>query len=72
MPKKDTKLEKLSEKIYITVEEMRKLGVENLDCMFMEIYAEQAAALTDSRQQEKVKHPLNIVGIVFFCCSGRK
>lgn len=67
MPKKDTKLEKLSEKIHITVEEIRNLGVENLDCMFMEIYAEQAAGLTDSRQQEKVKHSLkDVVGIVFF------
>lgn len=67
MPKKDTKLEKLSEKIHITVEEIRNLGVENLDCMFMEIYVEQAAGLTDSRQQEKVKHPLkDVVGIVFF------
>ena len=28
---------------------------------------EQAAGLTDSRQQEKVKHPLkDVVGIVFF------
>lgn len=35
--------------------------------MFMEIYVEQAAGLTDSRQQEKVKHPLkDVVGIVFF------
>lgn len=67
MPKKDTKLEKLSEKIHITVEEMKNLGIGDLDQMFMEIYAEQAGQLTDSRQQKKVKHPLkDVVGIVFF------
>lgn len=67
MPKKDTKLIQLSEKIHITVEEMKNLGVENLDHMFLEIYTEQAVQLTDSRQQKKVKHPLSVVvGIVFF------
>ena len=67
MPKKDTKLEQLSEKIHITVEEMRNLGVEDLDHMFLEIYAEQASQLTDTRQQEKVKHSLkDVLGIVFF------
>ena len=67
MPKKSTKLEQLSEKIHITVEEMRNLGVENLDHMFLEIYVEQASQLTDTRQQKKVKHPLkDVVGIVFF------
>ena len=67
MPKKDTKLEQLSEKIHITVEEMRNLGVEDLDHMFLEIYAGQASQLTDTRQQEKVKHPLkDVLGIVFF------
>lgn len=50
MPKKDTKLETLSEKIHVTVEEMKNLGVKNADRMFMEIYAEQAGQLTDSRQ----------------------
>ena len=39
MPKKDTKLEKLSEKIHITVEEIRNLGVENMDCMFILNYS---------------------------------
>lgn len=67
MPKKSTKLEQLSEKIHITVEEMRNLGVENLDHMFLEIYAEQASKLTDTRQQKKVKHLLkDVVRIVFF------
>ena len=67
MPKKDTKLIQLSEKVHITVEEMKNLGVENLDRMFLEIYIEQAGQLTDSRQQKKVKHPLSVVvGIVFF------
>lgn len=67
MPKKDTKLIQLSEKVHITVEEMKNLGVENLDRMFLEIYMEQAIQLTDSRQQKKVRHPLNVVvGIVFF------
>lgn len=67
MPKKDTKLIQLSEKVHITVEEMKNLGIENLDHMFLEIYTEQASQLTDSRQQKKVKHPLRVVvGIVFF------
>lgn len=67
MPKKDTKLEKLSEMIYITVEEIKNLGIDGLDQMFMEIYAGQACQLTDSRQQKKVQHPLkDIMGIVFF------
>ena len=67
MPKKDTKLEQLSEKIHITVEEMRNLGVEDLDHMFLEISARQASQLTDTRQQQKVKHPLkDVLGIVFF------
>ena len=52
MPKKSTQLEQLSEKIHITVEEMRNLGVENLDHMFLEIYVEQASQLTDTRQQK--------------------
>ena len=67
MPKKDTKLQKLSENIHITVEEMKKLGIEGLDKMFMNEYLQQADQLTDSRQQVKVKHSLkDIVGIVFF------
>ena len=67
MPRKDTKLEKLSEMIYATVEEISNLKVDGLDHMFMEIYSEQACQLTDSRQQNKVKHSLkDIVGIVFF------
>ena len=67
MPKKDTKLVQLSEKVHITVEEMKNLGVEHLDRMFLEIYTEQAVQLTDSRQQKKVRHPLSVVvGIVFF------
>lgn len=57
MPKKDTKLIQLSEKVHIAVEEMKNLGVENLDQMFLEIYTEQAGRLTDSRQQKKVTHP---------------
>ncbi len=67
MPKRDTKLQKLSETIYITAEELRILGIEGLDRMFMEEYLSQADQLTDSRQQTKVKHSLkNIIGIVFF------
>ncbi len=38
MPKKDTKLEKLSEMVYITVEEIKNLGISGLDQMFMEIH----------------------------------
>lgn len=67
MPKKDTKLQKLSENIHVIVEEMRELGIEELDRMFMMEYLKYAEQLTDSRQQEKVKHLLkDIVGIVFF------
>lgn len=67
MPKKDTKLVQLSEKVHIAVEEMKNLGVENLDHTFLEIYIGQAGQLTDSRQQKKVKHSLSVVvGIVFF------
>lgn len=67
MPKKDTKLVQLSEKVHIAVEEMKNLGVENLDHTFLEIYIGQASQLTDSRQQKKVKHSLSVVvGIVFF------
>ena len=67
MPKKDTKLQKLSENIHVLVEEMRGLGIGELDRMFMAEYLKCAEQLTDSRQQEKVKHPLkDIIGIVFF------
>lgn len=66
MPKKDTKLQKLSETIHITVEEIRGLGIEELDRMFMEEYLKQADLLTDSRQQVKVWHSMkDIIGIVF-------
>ena len=53
MPRKDTKLEKLSEMIYATVEEISNLKVDGLDHMFMEIYSEQACQLTGSRQQKQ-------------------
>lgn len=43
MPKRDTKLQKLSEAIHITVEELRGPGVEGLDRIFMEEYLMQAA-----------------------------
>lgn len=67
MPRKDTKLQKLSESIPIALEEIRGLGIENLDRMFMEEYLEQAGQLTDTRQQAKVWHPLkDVIGIVFF------
>lgn len=66
MPKKDTKLQKLSETIHITVEEIRCLGIEGLDQMFMEECLKQAEQLTDSRQQVKVLHSVkDIIGIVF-------
>lgn len=67
MPKKDTKLQKLSETIHITVEEMKGLGIDGLDVLFMEHYLGQADRLTDSRQQAKVWYPIkDIMGIVFF------
>ena len=51
MPKKSTQLEQLSEKIHIAVEEMRNLGMDNLDHMFLEIYAEQSSQITDNRRK---------------------
>lgn len=67
MSKRDSKLQKLSETMHITVEELRGLGLEGIDRMFMEEYLMQAGRLTDSRQQVKVKHSLkDIIGIVFF------
>lgn len=54
MPKKDTKPEKLSGTIHITVEEMKNLGIEGLDQMFMEIYTEQVCQPTDSRRKYKI------------------
>ena len=51
MPKKDTKLQKLSESIQFTVEEMRGLGIDGLDLLFLENYMEEAEHLTDSRQK---------------------
>lgn len=67
MPKKDTKLQKLSENILITMEEIKGLGIEDLDRMFMEEYLEQADQLTDTRQQAKVWYSLkDVIGIAFF------
>ena len=40
MPRKDTKLQKLSESIQYTIDEMRGLGIEGLDQIFLEIYLE--------------------------------
>lgn len=66
MPRKDTKLQKLSESIQYTIDEMRGLGIEGLDQLFLEIYMEEAEQLTDSRQQAKVKHSIkDVIGIVF-------
>lgn len=71
MPKKDTKLQKLSETIHITVEEIRCLGIEGLDQMFMEECLKQAEQLTDSRQQVKVLHFCERYHRdCFFCCTG--
>lgn len=67
MSKKDTRLQSLSETIRIRVEELRGLGIKDLDKIFMEEYLIQADQLTDSRQQAKVWHSMkDIVGIVFF------
>ena len=67
MPKKDTKLQKLSESIFSTLEEIRGLEIKDLDRMFMGEYLEQAEQLTDTRQQAKVWYSLKeVVGIVFF------
>ena len=44
MPKKDTNLIQLSEKIHITVEETKNPGVEIPDHMFLKIYTEQACS----------------------------
>ena len=37
MSKKETKLQNLSETIYVRVEELRGLGIKNLDKIFMEV-----------------------------------
>ena len=67
MSKKETSLQNLSETIQIRVEELRGLGIKDLDKIFMEEYLIQAGQLTDSRQQAKVWHLVkDIVGIVFF------
>ena len=56
MPKKSTKLEQLSEKIHITIEEMRNLGVEDLDHMFLEIYVDRSLSLLipDNRRKSNI------------------
>ena len=75
MPKKDTKLQKLSESIQYTIEEMRGLGIEGLDQLFLEIYMEEAEQLTDSRQQTAGKSKTFYERChrnCIFCCSGRK
>ena len=51
MPKKATKLQKSSENIQFAIEEMREVGIEGLDLLFLEKYMEEAEHLTDSRQQ---------------------
>ena len=51
MSKKETSLQNLSETIQIRVEELRGLGIKDLDKIFMEEYLIQAGQLTDSRQQ---------------------
>lgn len=57
----------MSENIYITLEEIRGLGIENLDRIFMEKYLEQAGQLTDPSQHANVWHPIkDVIGIVFF------
>ena len=67
MSKRETKLQSLSETIHIRVEELRGLGIKDLDKIFMEEYLIQAGRLSDSRQQAKVRHSMkDIVGIVFF------
>lgn len=67
MSKRETKLQSLSETIHIRVEELRGLGIKDLDKIFMEEYLIQADRLSDSRQQAKVRHSMkDIVGIVFF------
>ncbi|MCI7097436.1 MAG: hypothetical protein MR966_00675 [Lachnospiraceae bacterium] len=51
MPKKATKLQKSSENIQFAIEEMREVGIEGLDLLFLEKYMEEAEHLTDSRQK---------------------
>lgn len=49
------------------MEEIRGLGIEGLDRMFMEEYLGQAEQLTDTRQQAKVWYSLkDVIGIAFF------
>ncbi len=49
------------------IEEIRLSETEGLDRIFMDVYSQHAATMTDSRQQGKVKHAFrDILGIVFF------
>jgi len=67
MPKKDTKLENLSNTVHMLVEETRLSELEDLDYIFMEHYTQLAGMMTDSRQQGKVWHSFkDILGIIFF------
>ena len=43
MSKKDTRLQSLSETIHIRVEELRGLGIKDLDKIFMEEYLTQTS-----------------------------
>ncbi len=49
MAKKDTKLENLSKTVHMLIEEIRLSETEGLDCIFMDVYSQQANMMTDSR-----------------------
>lgn len=53
MPRKDTKLKKISETIHMAVEDIRLSGAEDRDLLFMRFYTQQADTLSDSRQTGK-------------------
>ena len=52
MSKKDTRLQSLSETIHIRVEELRRLGIKDLDKIFMEEYSIQADHSARKRVQD--------------------
>lgn len=49
MAKKDTKLENLSKTVHMLVEEIRISETGGLDCIFMDVYSQQADMMTDSK-----------------------
>lgn len=65
MPKKSTKLQKLSASVNEMIEDMDKNNA--FDELFIQIMSGKLKDIKDERQQSKVKHQMSdIIGIVFF------